>query len=354
MELATGVRRAARGLVLTGLLLGPLAVAERFMWGSLDELAPEIGAPQMWGDTKSLIFRAQPCPEVLALGSSMSDRIFREQTIRGERLDGPVDSLYNFALYGSRASTNYMIWRHVQSLNCTPRYLLIEVNPLQFNGLRGTIHEPSFLDLVTLMKMPEGYIEEFGRDVKELAEITTWERLILHRRRAEALQVVLSSIGVTSPSELGKPLNKDGGLSPLLSIEMSKEEYRELRQRRRADVEAGIFDYQFSPVLVESVEMMIRDAKAAGCRVILHVPPTTDIYRNILAEFDVMDDWCALAERWSNDPAIEFYDEFGAPFTERTEFTDHIHLNAMGAKAYVKRLFKAIRSKKYRQPTECN
>ena len=353
MELTTGVRRAARGLVLAGLLLGPLAVAEGITLGSFDQLASFITHPRFWGDTKSLIFETQASPKVLTLGSSMSDRIFRESTIEGRRLDEPVDSLFNFALYGSRTSTSYMIWRHVQSLNRTPEYLLVEVNPLQLNALRGSFHEASFLDLATLLKMPKGFTEEFGRDVKELAEITTWDRLVLHRRRAEALRAVLVWFGINDSIERSRPLDSDGALSTLQTRELTPDAYREERLRRRALYDEGSVDFQFSQVLVESVETLIREAKDAGCRVILHVPPTTKIYRDVLAEFDVMDDWCALAERWSNDPEIEFYDEFDSPFTPPTGFSDHIHLNIMGAKGYVKRLFRAIRTKQYREPSGC-
>ena len=70
----SGLRRGLRGAALLALLLGPLVAAEIWVRGQLDLLYPYITDRSYWPETKLLLLRRAGCPEVLTLGTSLTNK----------------------------------------------------------------------------------------------------------------------------------------------------------------------------------------------------------------------------------------------------------------------------------------
>ncbi len=108
-----------RGLVVVALLLGPLAAAE--WWLGYGPATPRIiGAVVPYksaADAKQLLFRARDeCPEVLSLGTSMSDRTVIDRFAVGRELSPgqPVRSTFDFAIGSARPENMLAAWRWVE------------------------------------------------------------------------------------------------------------------------------------------------------------------------------------------------------------------------------------------------
>lgn len=183
----------ARRLLLLALLVGPLIAAEVLARSQLEFLYPYLRRnPHLaWIDVKLLLLEHAGCPQVLALGSSITNHALTRSAVKGLSLpfdDGPreVESLFTFGVNGARVSLLDGVWRRIRQRGCAPEYLFLEVSPtvLAHEPPLGALYAPT-LDLGALLHLPNGFIEHLGIDVLEIADILTLSRLFVYRRRAE-------------------------------------------------------------------------------------------------------------------------------------------------------------------------
>lgn len=349
-----GALRLLRGLALGALLLGPLATAEIVASGSLEQLYPYMQDWKHWPDAKWLIMKEAGCPKLLAMGSSITDRTLGRQTVPEEPFPGvSKDSIFNFGVIGFRGFMLWQLWDRIERSGCVPEYVFVEFSPVLTTSKPGAPGRGELFDLPVLFQLPEEHLKEQRFTVAELANLITWQRLLVYRQRENIRRALLNSAGFGSRPKARAP-SPDGKILPWVRHGLNGARLKAERRRRLRLLRAGKLEFEFSHIQASGLKKIVRDATEAGARVIVHTPPTTDLYREIMGGFDLKKAWCSIYEAWYEDPEIEWYSEFASPKTHPNEFSDWVHLNLRGARRYTRRMFEAVRERKYPRDNYCN
>jgi hypothetical protein len=128
---------------------------------------------------------------------------------------------------------------------------------------------------------------------------------------------------------------------------------RETKKRRRMLAD-GSYVHRIDPYEVTALHALLADIRETeGVRLVVHTPPTSDLYREILAKKETLSPWCEVARDLHADGELQFIDAFASPRFESRHFDDWVHLNHRGSRRYVRRLFTAMRSNERPPPAEC-
>jgi hypothetical protein len=339
--------RWTRGLALLLLLTGPLAAAEIAARRSLEQLYPYLSAQEAWPDTKALMLRRAGCPDVLALGSSITNCVAIPETMAGlalpfagDELRG-VQTVFTYGLPATRASAMRAVWRDVRR-HCVPAYLLVEASPVVLNGLPAPLSQYApYLDPPTIASIPASIRDRLDLHGATLARMLTWERLFVFRRRVE---LVRASLGLERPRLTGRHPRDDGRIGILWDgIEFIGDAAARERRKREALLRAGKLRYSFAWDETTALRGLVADATAAGARVVVHTPPTTGLYRRILDEAGVGEGWCDFYRAFSREPGVRWASYYGSRRFTRKHFADWVHLNLEGGRRYAELLFEALR-----------
>ncbi len=345
-----------RALFFTLLLLGPTVFAEALAIRSLDELYPFIRGYTDAADTKSLILARVGCPDLLSLGTSQSDHTINQHYLEGQELDGAIGRVFNFAIAGERGVNMYAIWRHVAASGCTPRVVVVEAGPAVINSeVGGYLHDAPFLGAGTMLAIPSGYFAERGYGLAEIVELATFDRLFIKRRGEKITEAVLDWAGwKPSPKTKKRPvIRPDGRITGLPNKRLDEKRYATERKKRRRLHRRGKTPYLFAEAEAEGVERLIEAATASGSRVILHSPPTTRIYQEIIEEAGGDVRWCAWHRKLRSRDDVEWFSEFSGEGYGRKDFHDYIHVNRRGARKYVRRLLEAANERRFPADPYC-
>lgn len=342
-----GAGRRAALVGLLALLVGPLAATEIWARGQLELLYPYIQSPSLWPDTKLLLLERAGCPELLALGSSVTNRSFAAPLSAGHALPFPdgeraLRRPFAFGLNAAPMALAYAAWRGVHTRGCTPPFVFVEVLP---GTLRSRFHNPVLLrplaDAATQLRMPEAFFREMEIDARTRLRWATWDRLLVHRLRGPLRRALADRAMGRAPRKLDLAL--DGATVAPFAKTLEGERFAEERATRERFDREGRFEYRVSTAQVEALERLTREVAAAGARVVLHTPPVTSIYRDIAGRRSSEAQFCALRRRIAREGELEWQWAYAAHGYERAHFADWVHLNRAGGKRYVARLLDAVR-----------
>jgi len=349
-----------RGVALAALLLAPLVLAEQLTLDSVRLLYPYLTNPREWPDAKLLILRRVGCPQVLAIGSSITDRTLMRATTRGRRLRlagddlAPVTRLFSFGLHGQRGSLMYATWRHVYTSGCVPPFVFVEMTPSVLRRGRGAISQYApLMTAPTLLLEPSGFMAEHRFRVRQLAEFATWDRLLVYRQRDRLARALVERAGLRPSSGDDRRFAADGRIKKRVTRDLTGGRYERERRHRTRLKQEGRLEYGVSLVHLAAIRNLVREARAAGSHVVVHTPPATAIYRDIIADFGSAEAWCEINRAWTRDPEIDWYSAYDGEGYERQDFSDWVHLNRQGAYRYVERLFDAVNAGEFRSTPVC-
>ena len=176
-------------LVCVAGLLGPLLLTELWTRRQLDLLYPHLLEKPYWTEAKLMVMERVGCPDLLALGSSVTNRTLVAELVRNQPLPFP-DGLreakrpFAFGLDGSSVGVAYAVWQHVDRRGCVPTFLFIEALPVTLREGAGHVWllRP-VLDVQTQLRMPSGFLQTQGLGAGARTRMATWDRLLLHRVR---------------------------------------------------------------------------------------------------------------------------------------------------------------------------
>lgn len=349
-------RRILRALLLAALLLGPLIGAELFARSSIELMVEDFRRYHSAADARKLLFgeRDGSCPEYLVLGTSVSDRTLIEQFMEVEH-----HSTFSFAAGGMRPNNLLLIWRWVVDQGCVPDRLLLELSPLMLNVREGgKVHDVGFLSARAWWRLPDGFTKLRRYTAHDLADSFTYDRLLLLRRRREIGHAIDRHTG------LGKLLRGPGpeqdrrrkrGLKPLPSLPlhgqlravkgggMTSKEHKIERKRRRRSVKQGKWKHLWSDVQLDGYRTLVAEARSDGAQIVLHTPPMSTIYLEVLDDLEAKQPWCEFAtefegqqNRWHRALADPDYDD--------GDFFDWYHLDRKNSARYARDLMAAVRT----------
>jgi hypothetical protein len=343
-----------RRLLLAVLLFGPLVTGELWARRQLELIYPELASHTFtrWGDAKLGLLQRSGCPRLLALGSSLTNRLFTADGLIDKKVlvDGElerINSLFDFGLNGSRATMMYGVWREIQAQGCTPEILLVEVSPTVVNGSPAVT--PSYsglLSLGTLMKMPSGFVDHVGLEPTAWVDLATVDRSHLHRKRASFVSALLST---EAPNPRYQTLALDGVITIPTHRALSGDRLAKERAERLALAVDGTYEFSVEAIEVSALRSIIREASQAGARVVLHAPPLSSLYHEIAStnagrEFAELpaELTAPLSLEDSTDPIDLFWcydNEFSLGL-----FSDWTHLNSSGGRIYIGMLLESLAS----------
>jgi hypothetical protein len=299
------------------------------------------------------------CPQVLGLGSSVTNRTVVAELVVGEELplasgSAKVQSVFSFGLNNARTTHLYAAWRHIHAHGCTPEVVFIEVLPGTLNGSReNPVLLMPFLDAVTSFKLPRGFAQEAGFDAAGILEAATWGRLALHRLREPLVNALLEASPLREFSALERPLPSDGMMRPLSLGKLSRKRFASERAERLRIASQGEYAVQPSRVQIEALKQLVSEVEDAGSRVVLHSPPVTSIYHEVVDQTRGHETFCRAREELLRLPSIEWHWAYdGAGYTP-SHFMDWNHLNVVGGERYIRRLFAATRERRHPTETWC-
>jgi hypothetical protein len=327
-------------------------------------------------DLKMDVFRARgDCPQVVTLGSSVSDRSLRSDFIEGKSLGAgqTIRAPFNFAFPSQRATNMLPLWRFIQNSGCVPRYLLVELSPMVLNGAKGgTPHDRALLDGSLLLSLPFGLAEARGYSLREIAELLTLERLVLQRRRKELSGLLFGAtpeVATTSqgsdgrlakkerakkPKLLGRRLRRDGSMGSVPNARLDRPgAVKAERKKRDKNLLNGVSVHETSNLELAALRLLVQEAHAAGSIVVLHTPPVTQIYIDMLKGIDELNKWCEVVKAWSIPEGVPWLYQFDSDEYTNSDFDDWDHLNRQGSKRYAERLTNAIRTGQFPKLKGC-
>jgi hypothetical protein len=139
------------------------------------------------------------------------------------------------------------------------------------------------------------------------------------------------------------PLDGQTGKAPNKSLH-GKAWKKEKRKRLRM-LEEKKLEYRYGPVEAAALLLLIEDAQAHGTRVVLHTPPVTYLYPEILLAVDPDDNWGKFAAELRAAHGVIWHDALRDD--ERYPhklFHDYVHLNRKGSRRYASDLVEAARA----------
>lgn len=354
--------RQLRGFVLALLLFGPVIGANFLARSQLELLYPHLAneglLPGLAVEAKLMLLERAGCPQVLTLGSSLTSHSLAPEYVRGRSLlfdskSRPIETFFSFGIKGARAVLLYGIWRHVRVQGCVPDYVFVEVSPtiLAEHAMNAPMYA-AILGLETLSKLPDGTLAYLGLQPINFIDNATLQRLFVYRRRV-VVRAAVAELFALTPPQLRQPLPLDGAIKPPRENDLG--ESRGLRERklRTRDAATGQYDRTVSALEIEALRRLIVDIREAGSRVVLHTPPLSDIYSDVVDDAPGNDNFremrtkieTALAKDLPepHSAELDWYWCYGGDY-QPTDFADWVHMNKTGGRRYASNLLKAVQS----------
>ncbi len=351
----------ARAALLALLLLAPLVVAEWAARSSIDHLLPWLRTYHSSSEAKAMLFASRTeCPQTLLLGTSISERSLLGDYLRGKHVAPSVriGSTFNFGSGGIKPENMLMQWRWVRARGCAPDIVFVEVSPVALNRrYGGWPHDAPFLTPAMWASLPDGFQELRGYSTVDMLERVTARRLLLLRRRRELIAAMDAKLewGATlrGPAPRtpyrrfkGKPrggLPLDGELRGPGRGQMRPKEIREERRKRARQVRKGKQKHEWAEFHLTALEVLHEEIGASGAVAVFHVPPVTDIYRDMLVEMGAKERWCAVVAHLEDEVGVRLHDSLASPDYPTSEFRDWYHLSATGSQRWADALTTAAR-----------
>jgi hypothetical protein len=369
------IRRVLRGLWLATLLLGPLIAAEGLARSSIGELLPHMRTYHSASDAKKLLFDARErCPDVLALGTSLTDRTLFADNIVGLEVEPgrAIADPFDFGAGGMRPENLLMAWQHVRRRGCVPDLVFVELNPIVFNTEDGgAVHDVAFLGLPTYLAMPAGFADFREHDVDRIAEMSTWNRLLIKRRRREILRTIGRVAGLemafSSPKskEAAKKRKKrkkkrfetlplDGHIRSTPRATLKGKRAEKERRRRFRNIRKGTFQHHYADYHRVAFDHLLAEIEDSGARLILHTPPNSEIFRDVIEEMGQDEHWCAIVGDYAAREGVEWFNEYSSSDYALEEFFDWTHLGPAASQRYARALMAAVRDRDYPHEPYCD
>ncbi len=253
--------------------------------------------------------------------------------------------------------------------------MFVELTPVFLNSTRGgRVHDPALLHWADFPALPAGFREAAGYSLQELAELLTYERLFVKRRRLELQQVLLEDTGLgdallsdgarealdrrkkpPKPRELftAEELPTHGHVRGVPKRRLTRKRFARERAKWKREAARGKFTHGYADFEFEAMRALVRKARESESKVVLHAPPSTVIYREIVEQGGHREPYCALVRELTGDGRLPYFPAFDAKGFGRLLFSDWLHLNPKGAEQYVDRLFAAVRTGEYPPDTWC-
>ncbi len=347
----------ARRLGYAALLLLPLIAVEAAVWRSVPALLPTMRKYDAASDTKKMLIKHPPgCPDLIAMGTSLTDRTIVGRYMNNKRLEKVyrVTYAFDFAMGAVRADTMLAQWRWLQNQGCTPRYVVVELTPLIINsGGDSEVHDESLLDLETYLGMPDGLTKIRKYDLATLAELFTYDRLLIKRRRKELMKRASQWIGLEKkPAERPHPV--DGQLRGIPNHRLKGKRLKRETRRRERMTRSGVFDPTLGPLQMAAYETLLDEVQASGARLLLHSPPVTPLYRRLFEKAGDKTQWCEVVAKYRSRPKTEWFNQLTSDDYALDQFNDWVHLNQRGARRYARNFRKAVFSGTFPHDTYCD
>lgn len=357
---AARVLRALLGLIL---LLGPLLGVELFMREQIHWLRPVLRKYTFSIDMKLLFLAHRDgCPDLVTFGTSLTDQDLPPRYLTGKRLaNTKIEDPFDFAAAEIRATNMLAQYRLLRRAGCKPAWIVVEVSPIAINGEHGgRTHDPALMSARAQLGMPDGFAALREYTIAEQLELATYERLLIHRRRAQiadrAINQLEAELWFLSEAERAKAkprkpmteptkLEFDGKLTGL-GKSLKQSTWAAEERKRRRFYENGTYHWLNNDTEQQAIMMLVREAAAEGVGVILQAPPVTALYHaemspmlGITPDFEAFElELEALADELPN---VVWHDAHADPSYELAHFTDWVHLSKRGARRYVAELIDA-------------
>jgi len=335
----------------------PLLLVENAIWHSPRQLWTALHTYESAADMKRMLMVERGgCPELLALGTSLSDRTITGRHMDGKRMerDFRVQYSFDFAVGHMRPEGMLAQWRWLQERGCTPRYVVVELSPVVLNE-NGALkaHDPPLMDLLTFAAMPDGFAQSRGYDYAAVAQLLTYDRLLSFRRRKELVRWAGQRLGMLEEVQrIAYP--SDGQLRRVPtrrmgSVSLAKEGRKQRRRARR-----GKFKHGTGRVQLAAMDMLTDAINATDARLIFHTPPVLPLYRDEIERQGGMAGWCAVVRTYRERPGIEWFNQYGATDYSNRLFSDWVHLNRRGARLYARNFRLAVFHRRYPHDGYCD
>ena len=347
--------RLGVGVIAGLLLILPLLLAEAYARRSPQLLDRLLDLP-LWAESKPLAFARGQCPDAVSLGSSLTYRGLLHRFVSRAKVSPPIRTSFNFGVAQARAPTLLGMWRAVRDHHCTPRYLFLEVSPIVVNRRMGSNERdlPSVLDTRGWLSMPYSVFSDI--ELHRLAELTSWDRLLLSRRRQQARELVADWIaGRAAGARAHSATFRVGEFDSPRTVRLTGKRLRDARRRRTQMLRRGEIQWDFDLGYARLLRTIHREATEAGSRVILHTPPASSVFRDLLAATpEARAAWCSLYRGWSRQEGVEWFNQLDSrePLKD-SFFYDWVHPNLAGAREYGRRLREAMQEGRVAAPVPC-
>jgi len=286
----------------------------------------------------------------VALGTSLTATFFGDKHVDDLGPDGRPRRLFNLALPASRAVDAFGVWRNLLGASCTPRRVYLEVSPSLVN-LGGPRHGGATISLASLFALPRSTWLPLARELSwgELAEITTWEQLLVVRRRVDIRNALA---GLWSGRRRGgpRPYPRDGRILGPLADHFDREDAAAGEWRERA-AEERIGRHRVDAMEATALRALIAAIRARGVDLVLFTPPMSPTFYAGFERNGGKASWC---------PFVASLAELGLPWLDATasgyaaeEFVDQVHLNAKGASRFGRELSQAVSTHTFPAPRYC-
>ena len=134
-------------------------------------------------------------------------------------------------------------------------------------------------------------------------------------------------------------------MRPLQTGRLHATKMRRERGKRLQRESEGAYEFRVDRVELESLAYLIRDVTESGARPVLHTPPVTPIYREVVGRSEGGEDFLEirtlLASIAPATAGTEWHWCYDALDYSGVDFADWVHLNERGGRRYAAQLMTA-------------
>ena len=124
---------------------------------------------------------------------------------------------------------------------------------------------------------------------------------------------------------------------------MTSKEARVERKRRQRSVGNGKYQHIWSSVQLEAYRILVAEAREAGTHVVLHSPPMSAIYLDLMVKAGVQERWCEEVAEYERSE-LPWYRAIADPRYDRGDFFDWYHLDRRSSGRYADRFLEAVQA----------
>lgn len=341
-----------KGLLLLALLFGPLVGVELWSRGQLELLYPLYSVPRMMTsiDSKLMLLERAGCPEVLSFGSSISDHALLADAALGKELRfgdrrQPISRFFSFTLNGAKATHVYGVFRQIRAQGCVPDYIFMELSELILNSAQGPIAYRAVLDAGTIWNLPHDFGRSIGLDAVKLIDFATLMRLFIYRNRTIIQATFLEWVGL-QPRSPTRPLALDGHIYPPAKVGLSGQNLEREREKHFRPAAKKKIEIRVDRFELAALKLLIEEATRAGSKVVLHTPPMSEIFYELLVRRGTRDQFSRSraeinAAIGADAHDVDWYWCYDEPFPNEY-FTDFVHMTGVGGSQYTTVLLEAV------------